>query len=157
MRALNRADLCSLPWQTFLRGASAAAGYKGVSCKESKQLLKKLLPENCKWYSWVEAADELGEARRTMMWALKSLLPTAPSMRMAVNKWADVMIQRWSLLRAVAALTSDGKRRGFVTHDCSAFHQAASHRRPVRMDCVDCVDCILLISCYVLNFELFLR
>lgn len=52
MRALNRADLCSLPWQTFLRGASAAAGYKGgkgVSCKESKQLLKKLLPENCKW------------------------------------------------------------------------------------------------------------
>ena len=109
------------------------------------------------WHSWVEAADELGEARRTMMWALKSLLPTAPSMRMAVNKWADVMIQRWSLLRAVAALTSDGKRRGFVTHDCSAFHQAASHRRPVRMDCVDCVDCILLISCYVLNFELFLR
>lgn len=67
------------------------------------------------WHSWVEAADELGEARRTMMWALKSLLPTARSMRMAVNKWADVMIQRWSLLRAVAALTSDGKRRGFVT------------------------------------------
>ena len=44
--------LCRVRVADILRGASAAAGYKGgkgVSCKESKQLLKKLLPENCKW------------------------------------------------------------------------------------------------------------
>jgi len=56
--------------------------------------------------TWMSYAEEHAEASRVLSGALSSLQPEGRAMRSALNTWAGVMMQRRSMVVAVASLTN---------------------------------------------------
>ena len=56
--------------------------------------------------TWMSYAEEHAEASRVLAGALSSLKPEGRAMRLALNTWAGVMMQRRSMVVAVASLTN---------------------------------------------------
>merc|ERR1711965_453404 len=63
--------------------------------------------------------------------------PRARSVRIALNTWTGVMVQRRALQRAVAALVHSGLHRGFTTW--SSVASTAAEQRARSEDCLRAV------------------
>jgi len=81
--------------------------------------------------TWMSYAEEHAEASRVLAGALSSLKPEGRAMRRALNTWAGVMMQRRSMVVAVASLTNSEQLWGLRTWHA---HAALVRKRRVRVE-----------------------